>query len=262
MSNLIQAELLKLRQNNIFKVLTGFAIFGAFSYIILLYLTSRNLIDVGMVPPGQDFNKTGIKAFSETTFNDPQLLLFVLSIFAGFFISNDYRSGAIKNAIISGNSRIRIYVAKLFIYIVGIYIFMTLFTLISTIGTTVLFGIGEITEGNVFLYMARTYLLYLLQLGSFAAIIAMLAFFVEESGKAITLCIVLFLVIMATVDIISKYIFSLEAFFPYTFFYQLLMVFNETMSASDIGKSLLAGVSGFVFSLLIGLHFFTRKELK
>ena len=270
MSNLLQAEFMKLRRNKIFISLAGLAIIGAVSYIILLYLASRNVIYIdfsnGLTilkpQPGQNISITGIEAFTQTAMNNPQTLLFVLSIFAGFFISNDYGSGAFKNAIINGNSRISIYVAKLIAYITGIYIFMTLFTLISTVGASAILGIGETANGDIVFYMIRSYSLYLLQLGSFAAIIAMLAFFVEESGKSITLCIVTFIGVLAILDLSSRYIPFIEKLFPYTFFYQLFIVFNETMSAWDIGKAFIAGMSGILFTLLIGLHFFTRKELK
>lgn len=270
MSNLIQAEFVKLRKNKFFSVLTGLSIFGAIGFIILLFLASRDLFYIDFskgfmileAQPGREFSTTGLEIFAQSTLNNPQSLLIIFSIFAGFFISNDYGSGAIQNAIASGNSRITIYIAKLITYIIGLYIFLSLFTLISTIGASALFGVGDVTDGNVFFYMIRTYFLYLLQIGSFGAIMAMFAFFVEESGKAITLSIVSFVVILMVIDLLSKYILLFEELFSYTFFYQLYMVFNETISVGDIGKALFAGVSGLVFSLAIGLHFFVRKELK
>lgn len=270
MSNLLQAEWMKLRRNKIFLSISGIAILWAMTYITLLYLASRNVIYIDFSngitilkpQPGQNISISGIEAFTQATMNDPQMLLFVLTIFAGFFISNDYSSGAFKNAISSGNSRIRIYIAKLIAYMTGIYIFLILFTLISTVGASAIFGLGEVANGNLVLYMIRSYSLYLLQVGSFAAIIAMLAFFVEESGKSITLSIVTFLGVLAVIDLTSRYIPFIEKLFPYTFFYQLLIVFNESMSAWEIGKSLIAGMSGIIFALLIGLYFFTKKELK
>lgn len=268
MHNLVKAEAVKLRRNKSFQILIGLSLLGAISCVTLFFLASQNILYIEFsngftilkATPDQHFHVTGFEAFYITLFNHPQLLLLVMSVFAGFFISNDYRSGAFKNAIVSGNERFHIYITKWVVFACGIIIVLTLFTMLTTILSSLLFGFGADSEGV--LELIKTFGLYILQVASYVSILVLLAFLVEESGKTIILSLIAVFGIWILLDFSARHIPFMGNVFEASVFYQMIAVVELQQSMWETAKGMLGGVITILGSSVLGVIMFQRKELK
>ncbi|MCJ7843453.1 ABC transporter permease [Lederbergia sp. NSJ-179] len=268
MYNLIKSEYVKLRQNRTYQILIGLSLLSSISCVTLFYLAFKNILYIELsngftileATPSSHFDITGVKAFSVTLLNHPLLLLLVMSVFAGFFISNDYRSGAFKNAIVSGNERYCIYIAKWIVFTFGIIIALTLFTLLTTVLSSLLFGFGAGIESV--LELIKTFGLYILQVASYASILVLLAFLVEESGKTITLSLIAVFGIWFLLDFSARHISFMGDVFQATVFYQLIAVVEYQQSIWEVTKGMLGGMMTIFVSSTLGIIMFQQKELK
>lgn len=178
MSNLIQAELFKLKRNKSFWVIMG--VTTGLS-ILLYYLV---IIDWWMMQ-NTNFAEVGLSklnALSPFT----TLLFFNLigSSLAAFFISVDFSvSGVIKNQIISGNKRAHIFLAKFLIYSFGAVMMTVVIPFVLGVFMVILLGAGEILSGASFLYLGKAFLLFMLHFLSYTALMTILAIITEVSGK-------------------------------------------------------------------------------
>lgn len=178
MSNLIQAELFKLKRNKSFWVIMG--VTTGLS-ILLYYLV---IIDWWMMQ-NTNFAEVGLSklnALSPFT----TLLFFNLigSSLAAFFISVDFSvSGVIKNQIISGNKRAHIFLAKFLIYSFGAVMMTVVIPFALGVFMVILLGAGEILSGASFLYLGKAFLLFMLHFLSYTALMTILAIITEVSGK-------------------------------------------------------------------------------
>ncbi|WP_062051119.1 ABC transporter permease [Bacillus sp. JCM 19034] len=268
MYNLIKAEFVKLRKNRTFQILIGLSIVVAISLVTLFILATHNVLYVEIydgfsimqATPDQHFHMSGMESFYSTLWNNPVLLLVIISVLAGFFISNDYRSGAFKNAIVCGNERLYIYTAKWITFTSGIIIILTVYSLLITVGMSLLFSFWAGSEG--ILDMIRTFWLYLVHVIGYCSIIALLAFLVEESGKTITLSIVVVGGLWIVLVFSARNNPFMADLYQLTFFYQLVAVAELPQTTWEITKGILGSLITIVASSTVGVTLFERKELK
>lgn len=266
-NNLIQAELFKLRRNKVFWTLIVLLSIGGIGYTTLLYLASKGIIYliigkglfIGGPDKGPALKTSGSEILMITLFQNPFSLTLIMSTLAGFFISNDYATGVMKNTALSGNNRMQIFIAKFITYALGITIICCIWPTIATVGSTILFGFWKVSDHSIFIYIMKTVCLYLLQLIAFSSIILFVAIVVEESGKAIIISIGVILFVYFGSLLLGQSFSIVSKLYQYTVFYQLYEIGNLSI---NIMKSILTAIGTALVFFLLGSIAFKKKEIK
>ncbi|MFD3445726.1 ABC transporter permease [Microbacteriaceae bacterium 4G12] len=267
MNNLIQAELFKLRRNKAFWTLIVLLSIGGICYTTLLYLASKGIIYliigeglfIGGPDAGPALKTSGSEILMITLFQNPFSLTLIMSTLAGFFISNDYATGVMKNTALSGNSRIKIFIAKSIAFALGASIICCIWPTIATVGSTIIFGFGKVSDHTIFIYTMKTVCLYLLQLIAFSSIILLIAIVVEESGKAIIISIGVILFVYFGSLLLGQSFSIVSKLYQYTVFYQLYEIENPNI---NIMKYVLTAIGTALVFFLLGSIAFKKKEIK
>jgi ABC-2 type transport system permease protein len=170
----------------------------------------------------------------------------ILSTFSGFYISNDYLTGVIKNEAISGNSRGQIYFAKLIAFSLGSIAMAVVFLVIPTLGSTLIHGFGTAIDGSTVVYVGRTVGLFLLHLVAFVSIMTLIAIILQESGKTIIVSISFILIVNLTFIFLARYFPIAETIFEYTVFAQISEASKAVISVAETMKSILVAIVTFI----------------
>lgn len=255
MTNLIRAELFKLRRNKTFWVLVG-TITGFSSLLHLLIITDWWQVT------GTDFDKAGLGELNGlTVLILPLIFNLIVSSFAGFFISTEFSQGnVIKNQIISGNKRYHIYFAKFIVFSFGSIIITILIPLVTGVIMLILFGHSDLFDTSNVMFIGRAFGLFTLQFLCFTALVLIISFVTEDSGKTILFTLLLSVMMF----IIEKFVTTpfIKVIYENTFFYQFTEVFKTTLTSGEILKSILIGLIYLFVISLCGIFKFKRKEIK
>lgn len=253
--NLIKAELYKIQRNKTFWVLVG-TITGLSALLHFLII-----IDWWQLT-GTSFDNAGLSEFNAlSTFTLPLFFNLIVSTLAGFYISIEFsHHNVIKNQIISGNKRSHIFMAKFFVFTLGAFVVTILIPLVTALILVMLFGHGELLTLSNLIYLGRAFSLFTLQFLSFTAIVLVIAFVTEDSGKTILFTLLLSIVMF----IIEKFVTYpfINMLYENTIFHQFSKVFTFHMTNGELIKSILIALVSIIMIMLGGVFLFNRKEIK
>lgn len=249
MGNLMKAEWFKLRKDRSFWTLMLALSGAALLYTALVFIDEQGAVQHISVS----------LLYADALGGNGYIIRLVPVILAGFFISSEYSAGTMKSIVASGNSRIRIYGAKLITFMLGAAILSLVFPLILTAAGGIASGFYDMPDLG---YVARTLALHMLYAASFASIMSMFAILFTDSGKTIGFLLLLFLLIDSILFMISQK----AAWFEPIFLYSVFNLFSEVGKgniASDQWFSILVvPVLTCIGMWLLGSYIFTRKEIK
>jgi len=255
MNNLVRVEIYKLNRNKTFWVLVG-TIAGLSSLLHFLIITDWWMMS------GTEFDNVGLSELNALSIFI--VLLFfnlIVSTLAGFYISTDFsQNSTIKNQIISGNKRTRIFIAKFLVFSFGSILITVVIPLLTAMIIIILFGYGDIFTFSNLLYLGKAYSLFLLHFLSFTAIVLLIAIVTEDSGKTI-LFTLLFSIVMFAIEKLNTVRF-IKKLYENTIFSQFSEVFKVTMTNGELIKSIFIGVLSLIVVILCGVVTINRKEVK
>ncbi|MCP3029494.1 ABC transporter permease [Halobacillus sp. A5] len=249
MSNLIKSEWFKLTKDQSFRVLT------------LL------LISVAVLFPLLEFDNTdtGLPTVSEYHLNNvlgihTDIIKLIPSILAGFFITSEYSMGTMKSIVSSGNSRGRIYFAKLSMFSVGAVILSLLLPLFMTGASTVYFGFAGMPDLAFYLQTSGLIALYG---AAFASIMAIFATIFSDSGKTIGFLLFMFLLVDWPLQVLAAKVSFLEPIINHSVFRLIYDIVNiSQLDGKEVFIMVLIPVITFITSGIIGSYIFHKKEIK
>lgn len=271
--NLVRAEFYKLKHNKTFWVLFLLMALWGILYATLITLSSKGVISLditgGLMITGPDegprFSETGLATFLITlrVASNPVFLSLLLGMFAGFFISNEYKTGVIKNVMSFGRRRADIFISKCVVFFFGVIVMWLIFPLISGGGAMVANGFNQASDAITLALIVRILSLAIVQLAAFSALLVFIGVMVEESGKAIILSIGIITGSMILIVILGNYFKEVSVAYEYTIMYQMINdVFNPTSSNTEIVRSLYVGFVTMIVFIFGGIGAFGRKEVK
>ena len=270
MFKLLRADFYKLFRSVSFYICAALtAIFGAiavFQKAISLQAFYEQTfgieLDMGML------GLTGLDVMNSPLGSPPVILLILTGIAVALFTVTDFSNGTIKNIISRGHRRVTYFFSKLVTNIVT----STIYTVISC---AVAFGVGN----WVFSYGEPTkddYVKAITSIGTFmilmvciVAMVTMLAFVCRNSGGAIVAAI------LVSSDILSALLFSfidwliknwelakdfrIEKYWPA---FQSSIVVQGTWGEEMVNVALIVCGCWFVFSLIVGIFTFMKRDIK
>ncbi|MGE6362762.1 ABC transporter permease [Bacillus paramycoides] len=273
MSNLIKADLFKLTRNKTFWVLIMIITAIALGLTLCIFMASKGILNLNLdggfsmaqteaeQSNGQNFKTSGLETFIMTMGGEFSIIILLISVLAGFFISQEYSTGVIKNIVAGGNSRGKIFCSKLIVYSIGVVIISLVYPIITTISTTLMFGFGELPSTSPFIYILRSSFLTIINFIAIGSIIMLFAIIVEESGKTIGISIG-FIIFINVFFGLGQNIEVIKVIYEYSVFYQILEASNPIMTNIEVIKSLLIGVVTFIIVTYFGVFVFGKKDIK
>lgn len=255
MSNLVKAELYKLRRNKTFLVLM-FGIIGLSTLFHFLIVTDWWFMT------GTPFELANLSELNALIFfTVPLFFNFFVSTLAGFFIATEFsQNSIIKNQLISGNKRAQIFISKYFVFTVGALITTIIIPLVSAIIVVNIVGLNDVFTTSNLLYLGKSYGLFMIHFFSFTAIVLLFAIITEDSGKTILFTLLLSAG-MFTIEklVTNEFVITI---YENTLFYQISVAFKYSMTNGEILKSIVIGIISFIFFMLLGIFMFHKKEVK
>ena len=246
MGNLLKTEWYKLRKDRSFWVLT---------WILIIF----SVLDPLMVQSNEN-PINGNDLYRYTLELNNYIVIYIPSILAGFFITSEYSRGTMKSMVSSGNSRVRIYFAKLIIFSVGAVIISLIRPILMTGASAVYFGSQAIPEGLFFL---QTIGLIMLCSVAFASIMMFFAIIFTDSGKTIGFLLLFFLLFDSTVYYLSAKISFLEPLTRYSLV-RLLFDIGEinSLNSSEVLTCFAVPILTVLSLGIFGSFVFQKKEIK
>lgn len=251
MSNLVKSELFKLRKDRSFWILViGLALSGAF-YPMLIFFDDGTF-------NAQAVSVNELYAYIALGGNN-YITRLVPCILAEFFISSEYSIGTMKSIGASGNSRRRIYLAKLIVFSLGAVVISLVFPIFMTIAGSVFSGFNDMPELS---YIVRTIGLTILYALAFASIMSVAAIIFTDSGKTIAFLIPFLFLIDSILYALSQHFTLFETIFNYSAFKLSSDISKFNLSNGELIKLLVVPVLTYIFFALIGSVVFQKKEIK
>ena len=249
MYNLIKTELYKLKRQKLFIIL----------FLIVIAISSFSTFsEINLVTPTNPV--TGKESFANA-FQDI-FMLFVIAIFAGFYIGSDFSNRTIQTELSRGHKRTDIIFAKAFVYSLGASVLMLLYPITVCIIHTINFGWGEAFSISSILYFLRVTLLgSILNIGT-ACIYVCFSFLCRDIPKTICVCFAFPVLFSAISGTVGKYFPAFGSILDYSTLSQLKYIVNDKLSITSLLPVILSTGITIVITLTIGSYFFSKAEIK
>lgn len=250
MLNLIQTEVYKLKRQKLtailFLVVIAISAFSAFSEIHLL------------AAPGN--LATGKMSFSNA-FQDI-FMLFIIAVFAGFYIGSDFSNRTIQWELSRGHKRSDIIVSKACVFSMSASLIMLLYPITVCLINTIKFGWGEPFGMFSLFYLIRVTLLgSILNIGT-ACIYVCLAFLCRDIPGTICVCFAFPVVFSAINSSLGKQLPIVGKLLDFSTLSQLKYIVEDRVSNGSFITIIGSTFATIIIFLLIGNYFFSKAEIK
>ncbi|UHA58533.1 ABC transporter permease [Metabacillus litoralis] len=249
MGNLIKSEGYKLRKDRAFQLLTWMLI--AISFLFPLLEFDR---EGSALPIVNDYYRNEILGVHTN------IVKLIPSILAGFFITSEYSMGTMKSIASSGNSRMRIYFAKLAVFTVGAILISLILPMIMTGASAIYFGFDDMPEWT---YYLQTIGLIILYSAAFASIMAVFSILFTDSGKTIAFLLLFFMFVDWPLQVLAAKAPFFEPMISHSVFklvYDIVVI--DQLKGTEVLIIVVIPILTFVAFGLIGSFIYQKKEIK
>lgn len=263
MLNIIRADLYRLIRGKCIYI--TFILFIAFTCLQTAFPgevtigISTELLKEAVKLPGEVSGS--LAPFEVMTYSE-NIIFFMLSIIF-VLTATDFSSGAIKNILANGVSRIKLYASKLILASLFCIIMFTSGIVASILVATVLNGFGGIITGGYLLSVWKPFAVQLLLLIASVGIGTAIIFISKKGSVLNALYIAFFLVPTLIILLLMNISGIFEDLMKYDFITNLKLLPNiNLIAASDIVRALLVGIAYIAASTVLGIRIFKKSEIK
>ncbi|WP_404454125.1 ABC transporter permease [Virgibacillus necropolis] len=250
MGNLMKTELYKLRRDRSFWTVLIILFLAAIGWTLLEYLDHDPNLNSGF--------EVYLGAFAGNNY----ITRIAPCILAGFFISSEYSMGTMKSITATGNSRMRIFWAKLLVFSFGSIIISLIFPIVATGTGTLIYGFGELPQGMGVGYFVQTIGLLILYAAAFSSIMALFAIMMTDSGKAIGFLIIFFLLFDTLFYFIAMKVSIVEPVFNHSVFKLFVEITQPNVGSNELFKLIFVPIVTYIGIGILGSLVFRKKEIK
>ncbi|MGG4266604.1 ABC transporter permease [Peribacillus simplex] len=248
MGNLLKSELFKLKKDRSFRTLT--LILAAVAVLFPLF---------SVFSEGSELVKVN-ELYMNIIGKNNYVLKLIPCLLAGYFISSEYSIGTMKSIASSGNSRVRIYFAKLMVFTLGAIIISVIFPIVMTGASAVYFQFNGMPDLS---YFVQTLSFIMLYAAAFASIMAVFSTLFTDSGKTIGLLLSIFLLFDAIMYMLSTKLTFLEPIYNYSIFQLLYGIVNiNALNRMEVFQLALIPILTYLTFGFLGIFVFQKKEIK
>jgi ABC-2 type transport system permease protein len=261
MINIIKADLYRIiRQKGLY--ITAIC----FITLVVLQVSTGSVGRIGVstdLLPAVDFNNlTGINAaFASMSLVD-NYLYFMLPLII-IVADVDFSSGAIKNVVASGCSRVEYYLSKLILAMVFCIILLLLNVIISLITATIINGFGGQIDKEVILRFIKIFLPQLYIFLSVTSVGVFLVFITKRTSAAISLYIAFCMLPTVIIFILSEISEKVLKLINYDIVGNLRVLSITAGATSEhIERAILIGTVYLLLSIIGSVFLFKKSEIK
>lgn len=293
MLRLIKAEIFKLFKNKTFKVLCVVAIMLSIFMMVMSsgFMEQVMMDSLGDIPaaekdailqqvgaisgseevitPGSlgmqlsakdPMNPTALEIY-HSSFGSGLIEVLIGILIAGLF-AKEYTEGTIKNTLAYGKKRWEFYIAKFLAMIIGTVVLMTILTLISTIGCTIIEGWGEPFEMVQIFKMITTFIVTIMANSAVIAILMIVAICVKSNGGTIGITVGVFVLVPTFLSFLYGVYPWFDKLYELTPFYNSALATSIYATNGDLLKSVFISLITVVLSLIAGIQIFKSQDIK
>ncbi|PFG05271.1 ABC transporter permease [Bacillus sp. es.034] len=249
MGNLFKTEWYKLKKDRSFRFLTWMLVAAAVLFPLIEFDNGASGL-----PTVKDYYRDSILG------PHANIVKLIPSILAGFFITSEYSMGTMKSMVSSGNSRFRIYSAKLIIFSIGAIIISLILPILMTGSSAFYFGFDEMPGWS---YYFQTLGLITMYGAAFASIMAIFSILFTDSGKTIGFLLLFFVFADWPLQMLAAKVPMFETILNYSVFkliYEIMLV--DTMVSGDLLTMVVVPIFTFLLFGALGSIIFQKKEIK
>ncbi len=186
----------------------------------------------------------------------------IFSILASLFISTEFKSGSLKISVAFGNSRKRIYTAKMLVYWLGGLLLGWIFPIVGGIVISFACGWGRPLSRECLLYLLRLFILGSLLHISALTVIGAIAIATKQIGATIGIGFALGGI--AEILYGSGRLIQVGHFkWPHYFWIgQYNVLLKETVTSAQLLEMIAWGVLVTLVAFCVGLHLFEKAEFE
>jgi len=163
-----------------------------------LFMTSIRYMDILTIEKNPEkysyINLEEYNSFDEFIFMGGLYAMFAIAVFVGIFIGTEYSDGTIRNKLMIGHSRIRIYLSNLIVCISGVIIIYFSYTISLFIFGSIMLGNHYLTAKYIFSYV----LLCCLSLISLTAIYILISMIIHSKSISSIAAILTVIILLLT----------------------------------------------------------------
>ncbi|MHC6180444.1 ABC transporter permease subunit [Clostridium sp. JNZ X4-2] len=264
MYNLLKFELFKLKSNITFKIsiiitliliFLVLKLFHSHAGLIMIFAFTYEHKDIGFIV--NSFNNiltpTALEFF-KSSLGFSVLLTILLLFLVGSFIVNEYSYGTIKNTLSYGHSRLKIYLSKVVIIYLAIFILLILLLFTPLTIALILGWVKFISFYRIIKLFKYTLLIYLIFMAT-ASVYMCLATILKNKSIVIALGMIYLFINAAGFLINFK-------FDKYTPTFMLIRLGNLNPSLSDIKNIILICSIIILIFVSLGIIIFKNQDIK
>lgn len=250
MLNFIRAEFFKLRKQKLIPVLfiavIAISVFSAFSEINLR-MTPEHVV-------------TGKESFANA-FEDITML-FIVAVFAGFYIGSDFTNRTIQAGISGGYKRMDLILSKAVVFSIGAAAIMLLYPVTAGLIHTINSGWGVPFGFSELFYLLRTAVLgSVLNIGT-AGIYVCLAFICRDIPKTICACAAIPVVFSVISSTVGSRISVVGRLMDYSTLSSLKYIASDTLTMPAVFTVVFSACVTMILALAVGNYCFSTAEVK
>lgn len=249
MDNVVKSELFKLRKNRSFWTLIMIITVVGASYAPFIYF----VLDIKSVSIKELLASVALYG------GNNYIVKFVPCILAGFFISSEYSIGTMKSMCASGNSRIRIYIAKLLVFSLGAAVIALILPIIMPSVGILFYGLNDMPGLD---YIIQTFGFTIVYAFAFASIMALVAIIFTDSGKTIGFLILFFSLFDSMMYMLAQRFKIMDTIYNYSASKLFLDISKFNLGNEELLKLWIVPIITFILFGWIGSFVFQKKEIK
>ncbi len=202
---------------------------------------------------------TGYSAFLEGLNNFNAFIIFLIGVFAGIHVTGSFDGRKIQSAVMAGNSRFNILVAKFLSFMTAVGIYSLIGIAVSTAIAFTAVGINGLDESFVRAVIVRS-LVYVVVEIAYSATCFLASMFIRHLGGAIGLNLGLMLTSNLAAQILLNFDWAPD-FLRFTPVGQTMLVLYD-VSNKNIALALVSSVAACALVVALSYVKFRKEELK
>jgi ABC-2 type transport system permease protein len=262
MTNIMNADFYKLRKNIASWLLPAASIVATLVTAVFMFFVDNGLTVEG----GQDVRASDVFGFTpegamgvQALQSNSSVFAILAVVFAGLFVSNEFATGTIRNALCIGKSRIQVYLSKLTMSSVMLFVIMFVSAVAFTTSFTIMYGFGNDTDFAV--TSIKVFALQLLYHLAYASLACMFAFLIQNTVFSVSVGIFCVVISGTLTDIFTAFD-GLGLFARLMPNYYITRLADNFTDSSFILQSVAASLVFIVITSIVGCVVFRRRDVK
>lgn len=202
---------------------------------------------------------TGYNAYLEGLSNYNAFVIFLIGVFAGIHVTGSFESRKIQSAVMAGNSRFNILMAKFLSFMTSVAIYSVAAIVLSASTAFTMQGVTGLDESFARAVIARAAVYVVVEM-AYSALSFLASMFVRHQGGAIGLNFGLMLMANIVAQVLLNFDWAVDLL-KFTSVGQTMIVLGD-ISNSNIFMALAASVMTFAAVIALSYVKFRREELK